>query len=331
MNTWMLKTDHDPLKRVRGFLKAIWEYADLEGMVIPMYQPGYKSIKQTVAYIPESLQDADPFVPVMQVNGSRIVNQLADRHPHARMAAVLRACEVRAFYGQIKHKGLNLENWMTLGVDCLSCFPVQDFEWRVEKADSVENLTKEVLRNARQGGIALDRFRSACGMCTKPEAPHEDICIGLLGLPINEAILVKINNGVINEKLDMESICDGLAPQELVTQREEMLRTIEERRAHIRDRQLRSLSPNMPANLDQLVIFLENCQPCIKCLEACPVHAEELIPALQNHTLSHTMVREWLDTCAECGMCEQACPKEMPLAAIMYRVRREAKVEFLAV
>jgi len=331
MNTWMLKTYNDPLARVRRFLKAIWEYADLDGMVIPMYQPGYKSVKQTAVYTPARLQDADPFVPVMQVNSSRIVSQLADQHPHAHMAAVLRACEARAFYGQIKHNGFNLDNWLMIGVDCPACVPVQDFEWRVERAGSVEALTKDVLRNVRQGGIALDRFRSACGMCTNPESPHEDICIGLLGLPVKETILVRINNDVIVSKLDVGEVCDGLAPQELISQRKKMLKTIEERREHIRELQLNSLTPDMPTNINQLVTFLEDCQPCVKCMEACPVHADDLIPAVQKRTLTHSMVTEWLDTCAECGMCEQACPKEIPLAAIMRRVRNEAEVASLAV
>jgi formate dehydrogenase subunit beta len=327
MKTWMLKTDNDPLARVRSFLKAIWEYANLDGMLIPVYQTGHKSVRQTVIYHSESLKEADPFVPLMQVNASSMVIQLAKKHPNDHMAAVLRACEIRAIYEQVKHSGVNLENWLMIGVDCPACFPLQDFEWRVENAGSVEALTNMVLRNVRQGGIALDRFRSACGMCSKPGSPHEDICIELLGLPVKEAILVNINNAVISAKLDLEKVTDGLASQELVAQRNRMLKNIEERRERIRERQIKSLSPDLPASLEQFINFLENCQPCVSCMEACPVHADELIPAIQNRTLTHEMARDWLVSCAECGMCEQACPKEMPLAAIMNRIDRELKVE----
>ena len=327
MKTWMLKTDNDPLARVRIFLKAIWDYADLDGMLIPVYQAGHKSVKQTVIHYPESLQEADPFVPLMHVNASRMVSQLAYKHPHDHMAAVLRACEIRALYEQIKHSGVNLENWLMIGVDCLSCFPVQDFEWRVDRAGSVEALTSVVLRNARQGEIALDRFRSACGMCTRPGSPHEDICIELLGLPVKEMILVNVYNNVIAEKLDLGKVTDGLAPQELVAQRDHMLKNVKERRERIRERQMRDLAPDLPANLDQLVDFLMDCQPCVSCMEACPVHGEDLIPAIQNHTVTHEMVRNWLISCAECGMCEQACPREVPLAAIMNRIGHELKVD----
>jgi formate dehydrogenase subunit beta len=330
MNTWMLETNNDPLARTRSFLKAVWEYAGLDGMLLPVYQTGHKSIKQSVIHNPDSLREADPFVPLMQVNASRMVIQWARKHPQDHMAAVLRACEIRALYEQIKNTGVDLGNWLMIAVDCPACFPVKDFEWRVDKAGSVEALTREVLRNARQGGIALDRFRSACGMCTRPGSPHEDICIGLLGLPVKEVILVDIHNEVMREKLDLDKVCDGVAPQALIAQREDMLKIIEQRRERIRDREMRSLSPDLPSNLDELISFLMDCQPCISCMEVCPVHAEVLIPAIANRRLTHQMLRDWLAACAECGMCEQACPKEMPLVAIMDRVRREPKVGALA-
>jgi formate dehydrogenase subunit beta len=330
MNTWKLKTDADPLARTRTFLKAIWEYANLDGMVIPVYQTGHKSIKQTVIHDTESLQEADPFVPLMQVNASRMVIQLARKHPQDHMAAVLRPCEIRALYEQVKHTNVSLDNWLMIGVDCPACFPVQDFEWRVEKAGSVEELTRDVLRNVRQGGIALHRFRAACGMCTKPGSPHEDICIQLLGLPVGDTMLIKVNNEVILEQLDLRKVCDGPAPEDLVDQRDRMLKNVEERRQRIRERQLNDLGPRLPTNLDQLMTYLLNCQPCVSCMEACPVHADVLIPAIQDRSLTHEMLKDWLAACAECGMCEQACPKQMPLLAILTRVRREINVEPLA-
>ena len=331
MKTWMLNTDNDPLARTRSFLKAIWEYAGLDGMLVPMYQTGHKSVKQMVIHHPDSLKEADPFVPLMQVNASRMVIQWARKHPNDHIAAVLRACEIRALSEQIKNTGVELENWLMIAVDCPSCFPLKDFEWRIEKVGSVEALTKDVLRNARQGGIALDRFRSACGMCTRPGSPHEDICIELLGLPARDTILVNIYNDVILEKLNLGEVCDGLATQELVDQREDMLRNIEQRRERIRERQMRDLRPGLPTNLEQLAAFLMDCQPCVNCLEVCPVHAEILVPAVLNRRLTPDLLRDWLIACAECGMCEQACPKEMPLVAIMDRIRRSPRVDSLAV
>jgi CO dehydrogenase/acetyl-CoA synthase alpha subunit len=110
-----------------------------------------------------------------------------------------------------------------------------------------------------------------------------------------------------------------------------MLKNVEERRERMRERQLSDLAPHLPATPDQLIKFLTNCQPCVSCMEACPVEADVLVPAIQNGRMTAQMIRNWLAACAECGMCEQACPKEMPLAAIMTHVRREMHIETLAV
>jgi formate dehydrogenase subunit beta len=262
----------------------------------------------------------------MRANAGKIVSEMAHKHPNDHMAAILRPCEIRALYEQVRLTGVDLENWLLIGVDCAACFSAQDFEWRVEKAGSVEALTNEVLRNVRQGGIALDRFRPACGMCTKPGSPHEEICIGLLGLPVKDTLLIGINDDVILNKLDLDKVCDGLATPELIIQHENMLKAIEERRKHIRARQMSEIAPNLPASVEEFITFLENCQPCTSCMASCP-DGEHLITAIQTRTASPDMVMDWLSSCAECGMCEQACPKEVPLVAIADRIRREQHIE----
>jgi CO dehydrogenase/acetyl-CoA synthase alpha subunit len=120
-----------------------------------------------------------------------------------------------------------------------------------------------------------------------------------------------------------------LAPQELIAQHEDMLKKIEERREHIRARQMSDIAPDLPASLDEFITFLENCQPCTSCMQACP-DGENLISAIQSRTTNRDMVIDWLSSCAECGMCEQACPKEVPLVAIADRIRRDLHVETIA-
>ena len=320
MTTLALKTNNDPLLSVRRFLQKIWATVGLESMIIPVYQRERMTVQSALIDNPDYLLDADPFAPLMQTNAGRMVAQLAKIHTHPHKAAVLRACEIRALDEYVRREGLNLENWLIIAVDCVACFPAQDFDWRVEKAGNVEMLTRQVLRNARQGGIAPYRFRSACQMCSGPEPSHVDMCIQLLGLPVKETLLVAVKNQVIADELDLRNATDGPAPAALINQRERMLEKIETRRRKVREWKIAQLPPDMPANIEQLTHFLMNCQPCTACMAACPVHADELVPAAKNGTLTHKMVTRWLQSCAECGMCEQACPKGIPLAAIMDRI-----------
>jgi len=331
MTHWMLKTNNSPLATGRQFLQTVWSYANLEGMVVPVHQPGYMTAKMTLINDPAQLQEANPFVPLMLFNAGKLVAQLAYEMPDVRLAIVMRACELRAFDERVKIDKLKLENWLIIGVECLACFPAKDFEWRVQNAGGMEQLTHLVLRNARQGGIALDRFRSACQICSRPEPSHFDICLELLGLPVKETMLVSAKDDAVARKYRLYEITDGLASPELVTQHDRMLKTIEEHRQRARERKLRELFPNLPSTLDELTNFLMECQPCRSCIEACPVHPEEMIPSIDHGYISQNLARRWLMSCAECGMCEQACPRDIPLATIMSRINHELKSEPAAI
>ena len=329
MATWMLNTNNDPLKFTRRLLQNIWNAAKLESMVVPVYQGGGKTARAMSINDPQRLVYADPFVPLMYENAGKLVAELAVQPSNAHRAAVLRACEIRALEELVKREHLNLENWLIIGVECVSCFPVQDFDWRVEKAGSVEKVTQEVLRNARQGGIAPYRFRSACQMCSRPEPVIFDICLELLGLPSKETMLVFTKDDAVDQKLELNKFTDGPASAELMAQHDRMVNIIEERRRHIREHNIRELFPHIPANLDDLTNLLMECQPCRKCIEACPVHPEEIIPAIDHGVISRETARNWLMSCAECGMCEQVCSKELPLSAIMSRISRTLKHELV--
>jgi ferredoxin len=331
MTIWTLKTNNNPLATARQFLQTIWACANLEGMLVPVYQPGDMIAKMTLINDPAQLQDANPIVPLMQFNAGKQAAQLAREMPDVRLAIVLRACELRSFDERVKMDVLNLGNWLVIGVECMACFPVQDFEWRAQNAGGVEGLTNLILRNARQGGIALDRFRSACQMCSRPEPSHFDLCLELLGLPVREMMLVSTRDEAIGRELHLHEITDGPAAPELIAQHDRMLKTIEERRQRAREREVRELSPDLPSTLEELVVFLSDCQPCQKCMEACPALVEEFIPTMNSDIVSLDLAKRWLVSCAECGMCEQACPKGLPLAAIMNRISRALKSELIAV
>jgi formate dehydrogenase subunit beta len=331
MTSCMLKTNGDPLAAARQFLKSVWSQANLQGMLVPLYQPDQLSVKSVLIEDPASLKDADPFVPLMLTNAGKLVVQIAREHPGERLAAVLRACEIRALAERIKSESLNIDNWLIIGVDCLACFPANDFEWRVQKAGRVEELTHLVMRNARQGGISLSRFRLACQMCSKPEPIKVDLCLGLLGLPVKETMLILPKDDSVTGQLHLHEITEGPAPVALVAQHDRIMTALNERRQHFRDRAIRDLPSNLPANLEELVKFLSNCAPCQVCLASCPLYEDELAPVMTNGSVSLEAVRRWLVMCAECGMCEQACPKDVPLAAIMNRISRKLQTEVVAV
>jgi CO dehydrogenase/acetyl-CoA synthase alpha subunit len=168
-------------------------------------------------------------------------------------------------------------------------------------------------------------------MCSKPEPINVDLCIGLLGLPVTETMLVIPVNDSISEKLRLSANTDGLAPATLVEQHDQVMNELNERRQHFRERQMHDLPSGLPATLDEFVDFLGKCAPCQSCITACPMFENELAPRMASGTVTKEAVHRWLEMCADCGMCEQTCPKGFPLAAIMTRINHNLRSEAVAV
>jgi len=317
---WLLDTGGDPLVATRKFLGRVWENAGLDGMCLPVYTLGGLGVSPAFIDEPGLLESADPFVPLVPLNSARLVaERLRQEAPgQARLGAVLRSCEAHALSHVASREGLNLDSWLVISVDCLASFPMDVDEWRLEKAGSAEQLTREALRFARQGGIAPYRYRHACQMCPSPFAPEADLTIGLLGLPVREYLLVSVKDQALADRLRLQDLTRGQAPETLVDQRQRLVDRLDEQHTATRQAMLDALAANLPVEPAELLAYLENCAPCQACVEACPVYAGELEGAAGTDGVEGALA--WLSACVKCGMCEQACPRHMPLAAIHTRL-----------
>jgi formate dehydrogenase subunit beta len=314
-----LETNSDPLGKVRQLLKQIWLSARLDGMLVPVYQADGTSVTPSFVEQPAWLAQADPFAPRMPINAASLALQFSQR-PEARLGAVLRPCEARAFRRLVEGHRLAAHQWLVIGVDCLASFPEMDFEWRVRKARTVEVLTREALRFARQGGIAPHRYRDACQMCLEPSASQADLSIELLGLPVKQLILVSARDEDLAKELHLVELTDGAASQNYLARREALLDSLARRRRRTLERKVQTLSTDAPSELSELLRHIAGCAPCQACLEACPIYAGDFIPALNGGSEALQAAREWLEGCVACGMCEEACPKHLPLTAILSQI-----------
>lgn len=324
---WIVHTHGNPLDAIRQLLADLWQEAGLQGMLVPTYHDGESLVSPLFVDDPEKLTDADPCVPLMPLNASRLVVAQSQRDPTGRYAAVLRSCEARALSEVVQREGLDLHNWLIIGIDCLASYDESDFDWRVSKAGSIEQISRENLGHARQGGIALHRFRPACQMCTTPEASLADVCISLLGLPVKQIMLVKAKDMATAKRYHLEQIADDIAPHALLVQQERILDTLSERRQRTLERMVQNLSDDMPEGVDKLVDHLQNCAPCRECLQVCPIYSLELPQSGDEQTITKEKAVRWLLSCVSCGMCEQSCPNHLPLTAIFNRISQELKQE----
>ena len=326
-NAWMIYTHGDPLKALRQFLQNVWQQAGLQGMLLPVSQDGETEISPRFVESIDLIQGGNPCVPLMPVNASKLVMDRARQNPEGIFGAVLRSCEARALAEIARREALDLKNWLIIGVDCLASYEEEDFDWRVQRAGSVEHLTQENLGHARQGGIALHRFRHACQMCTSPQASLGDVTICLLGLPVNHVLLVQVKSDDTARSLHLDQITDGEAPLALVAQHEKTVATLVERRTRKLEHMLKELNQNLPQDVDELIAHLQNCAPCRECLDVCPIYSFEMAQAGSEPLTSREAAVRWVVSCVSCGMCEQACPNHLPLTAVLSRISQELKYD----
>jgi len=312
---WVLYTEGDAVHAVQAFLGRLWIQAHLQAMFVPLRPAGVWELERSLVDDPARLAEVDPFAPVMARNTGCQVAELAAADPQRRLAAVLRPCEVRALEAVSARRGPMPDNLLTVGVDCLCTFAPDEYQRRARELGGPDELTNEALLFARQGGIAPYRYRAACQMCAQPIPEGADLTIGLLGLSAGQVMLVSAREARTADRLGLAGITDGEAPPASVARREQLRATLADRRARVRARTERALA-DVPLTVEALAEHLLACAPCADCLEACPVYNDELSDP--KHDL-----RAWLEHCAGCGMCEQACPRGIPLAAIIGHIQRQ--------
>jgi coenzyme F420-reducing hydrogenase beta subunit len=233
---------------------------------------------------------------------------------------------MRALDGMIKRDAGELNqqvhrSLLTISVDCLGTYPAGDFLWRAERRGSAESLSSESLQFARQGGIMSYRYRSACQVCSTPEARSADINIGVLGLPVREYLLVSARDERIAASLGLEKLTDAVPDPEVLVQRDRMLSKINERNYHTRQRIWSALADTLLPDIPALTAHFEQCGDCQACMDICPICEVDYPQRGEDGRFAYKDILSWMVSCAGCGMCEQSCPSHQPLSTIFSFIR----------
>ena len=319
MNAWILNTHGDPLGALQNFLKAVWEKAGLEALIV-------SANGHLVIDSPEELDEVNPFRPVMRINTARLIPQIVEQRAGQKVGVILRPCELRALDELSRRNVVDEESLLTICVDCLGTYSTEDYGWRADRMGSSRGLTKEALKFAMQGGINTYRYRPACQMCPNPGATEAEINIGVLGLPVRQNLLVTTADG----RLDWKALTDGAADEALRLKHEQMLAKIRERGEETRERLLTSMDAALPHNVDDLIEQFQACEDCQACIDVCPICAVDHPRRAADGRYDREDLIDWLLSCAGCGMCEQACPKHIPLSAIFAHIREMMAAELAA-
>ncbi len=328
---------------IKGFLKSLLEKGVIEALLIPKRLPSGDGFAQTLIHDPEKMDGACALSLTMPVQSAKVASHLSIKNLNKKVAAVLKACEIRAIVELAKFLQVKLDNLFLIGVDCPGTFEVADYSKMIQEGKEGEKLEGEILKRMESGEVVPPQgytFRPACEMCEYP-VPKADIHIKLFGCKTNEEVGLEIG-----EKLEKELEEKGIlsfSGNEPSSRKEVVDRVVAER-AKKRDAAFKEFSGGVK-DLQSFLDRFSTCIRCHNCMVACPIcYCKECVfrTAIFEHegdqflrwadrkggirmptdTLIFHLIRmsHMVTSCIGCGLCDSACPSRLPVATLFRSV-----------
>jgi formate dehydrogenase subunit beta len=326
-----------------GFLKSLLEKGVVEAILTPKSLPLQDGFVQTLIRDPEKLDDVSILSPTMPVQSARVISNLSVKNLGKKVAAVLKACEIRAAVELAKFLQIKLDHLYLIGVDCPGTFEVTDYSKMVQEGKGGETLIKELLKGMEKGEIPLPSgytFRTACQMCEYP-IPQTDVIIKLFGYKTDQEIGIEVG-----DKLEKEIEEKGILSfsEREPTYRSEVVSKVIAERTKKRDVLFQEFK-GMVKDLQTFLNRFSTCIRCHNCMVACPIcYCKECVfrTAVFEHdgdqflrwadrkggirmptdTLIFHLIRmsHMVTSCIGCGLCDSACPSKLPVATLFRSV-----------
>jgi formate dehydrogenase subunit beta len=324
---------------VNDFLKGLLENNRVSAVLAMQETPSGKSAFPTLISDPAKL-NTNVFTPLLPVSTATIVSRITKvRGADSPIAVVLRNCEKRALTELFKLKQADPSNLIFIGVDCPGTFDINTYS----NFPGDRGPTETVL----EGNDKEKFMRSACLCCKDPVPEDVDIVIGIFGAEISKGLYISANTEIgmeMVEGLELSNFKDSEAREKAV--QDVRNRADERREKHIKDH-------SDIKGMDKISEFFDTCINCHNCMKACPIcyckeclfdssvfdlEAYKYVNKARNKgafktptdsLLFHiTRFNHMILSCVECGLCEQACPSNIPLMDIIIPVAENAQKEF---
>lgn len=325
--------DGDTLGAVRGVLAMLMDKHVVDVMLVPLEVPSPDQVTPIVVKESKQIENANPLAPVMRINAAAVLAHVQKDAGNGRLGAVLRPCEMRAVIELAKVGRIDLSPVVLIEIDCMGTYEPDAYAQIARASQHDGSPTDEMLRWTRQGPIAPYRLRNACQMCEHFFPENADVAIGLVGMNVRERLLVEARDEVAG-KLEL--------PAGPINGRDKAIARLTAIRQHRREEAMSSAS-RLLSDLPSLISLVAPCTACGECQDACPYcdcEAFTARPSKEPHTdrtrvwpsggeprsatRSPGLLGDFIQlgrraaSCVGCGMCESACPHDIPLT-VMFR------------
>lgn len=334
------------VESLNTFLRSLLERNLLDALLVPLELPSKNMVTPALVSDPEMLKDAGPLAPVMPVSIARVVSSMTKVAPSKRrVGVVLRPCELRALIELVKLKQASLENLVLIGMDCFGTYSVTSYG---EFCQETPTPTEEFLKRIRNG--ADSRLREACQVCEYPAPLNADLVIGLIGMDLKKSILIQATSPEGERILEALEISKSTKGEK--EKREAAISKLVTSRTEKKDKLFHQVQSES-TGLENLLPMFASCINCHNCRVACPLcYCKECFfdsPTFEceadkylgwadkrgalrmptDNLLFHlTRLNHMVASCVGCGLCQEACPNDIPIFRIFRMVGEKVQRTF---
>ena len=320
----------------RGFLTS----GKLDALLVSRETPNGKMAFPALISDPDKL-GSNILSPILSVSeASEISRMTINKGSDRPIGVVIRPCQVRALTEIVKLNQANLENIVVISMDCPGTMDINTFSNLPEGTSPTGIVMDHLLK-----GTDIDQYlRSSCRTCKDPVPVNADITIGLFGVDLGKGFLVQAHTE------SGERLLEGIKLEGYKGKREEAIAKVRGEKDAKREA---FISSNKEIKgIEAIADFYDKCVNCHNCMNACPIcyckecifdssvfdsDANKYVHRAKNKgimkmpdgaLLFHiTRMNHMILSCVECGLCEQACPSNIPLMDLLIPVAENAQKE----
>jgi len=336
--------DNDVIGTTNEFLKHLLSTGKIQALLVPQSTPSKKVAYPVLITDPKKLH-ADVIAPILPVATATMISKMTKVQPPSKpIGVVMRSCQIRALIELVKLNQASLTNLVIIGVDCPGTFPINIYAEFPEKTTPTQFLLEAWVKKSNE---AEKYLRSACQICKDPIPTNADIILGLYGADIEKEIIVEAHSEIgkdLIKEIPHEEEKEG-------KNREKAIKEIREEKT--KKRTLFLKEKEGIKGIEKVAEFFDKCVNCHNCRQACPIcyckeclfdsavfdaEAYKFVRRAENKGLFKLpsdallfqlgRMNHMILSCVECGLCEQACPNNIPLMEVFIAAAENSQKEF---